>query len=161
MAEPTKMTIAAAYTLNQVIAEVLYDENKQERDIPFNVKYKLIRAKDILEKDVVFFETERNNLIKSLGADDGQGNIKVTDENEPKFRAELEKLLRIEVEHNLLKMKPEDMDNFDGINLSVQQMALLVSALVDDPELMSDLQKPIDKDAIFTGDAETAEPVTE
>lgn len=146
--DPVKMTIAASYTLYNTINQILYeDDKKTERNINFGIKYKLLRSKDLLEKDVLFFENERNQLIRELGAsDESSGTIKVTDENMPKFQESLQKLLKIEVEHTLFKLKPEDMENIVGVNLDAQSMGLFMAAMIDDPLLEEDIKKPINRE---------------
>lgn len=143
--EPVRMTIAAAYTLYNTINSLLYDEVGTERNIPFNIKYKLLRSKDILEKDVIFFENERNSLIKQLGDTQEDGSIKVKEENSEEFTKEISDLLKIEVEHTLLKVKPEDMDHFDMPNIQTQALDLFMAAMIDDPDFKKDIETPINK----------------
>ena len=145
MSEPTRMTIAASYSLYSTITSLIFNDDGTEKNIPFKLKYRLLRNRDILEKDVVFFENERNNLIKQLGEADENGNIKVKEENTEEFTKEVSDILKIEVEHNFMKIKPEDIDNF-STNISTQALDLFMAALIDDPEMQNDLNKPINRE---------------
>lgn len=146
MNEPTKMTIAASYTLYDILNKIIFNDDQTERPLDFRVKYKLLRNRDLLSKDVSFFENERNQLIRQLGASDENGTIKVTDENMPQFQKELQNLLKIEVDHSLLKIKPEDIDNLENIDLDSKSLSLFAAAMIDDPSYEEDIKTPIEKE---------------
>lgn len=147
--QPTRMTIAASYTLYKTLTTLIYGPDKdEERCLPFKIKYKLLRSKDMLEKDVVFFENERANLVKEFGEATEEGFYKVKPENIKDFNKELEKILKIEVEHKLPKLSPEDLDDFDVEGLSADSISLFMAALVDDPDYIEDIQRPINKESV-------------
>ena len=149
--EPTKMTIAASYTLYKTLTSLIYDTtegNSQERTgINFSIKFKIMRNRDLLEKDVIFFEQERAKLVREFGEQTPEGLFKVKPENITEFNEELSKLLKIEVEHSLLKLKPEDLDAFDEVedDIPAENIDLFVAAMVEDPDFVEDLKQPINK----------------
>lgn len=143
---PTKMTIAASYTLYKILTKMVYGadpEHPSEKNLAFNIKYKILRNKDLLEKDTIYFEQERARLVRELGEQTEEGLFKVKAENVPEFNKELEKILRIEVEHKLLKLTPEDLDCIDESDLTADSIALFVAAMVDDPDFNEDIQQSI------------------
>ena len=149
--EPTKMTIAASYTLYKTLTSLLYDTTEgsaQERKgLQFNIKYKMQRNRDLLEKDVIFFEQERAKLVREFGEQTQEGLFKVKPENIAEFNEELSNLLKIEVEHSLLKLKPEDLDAFDEVedDIPAENIDLFVAAMVEDPDFVEDLKQPINR----------------
>lgn len=145
------MTIAASYTLYKTLTSLIYDTtegNSQElTGISFPIKFKIMRNRDLLEKDVIFFEQERARLVREFGEQTPEGLFKVKPENITEFNEELSKLLKIEVEHSLLKLKPEDLDAFDEVedDIPAENIDLFVAAMVEDPDFVEDLKQPINR----------------
>ena len=86
----TKMTIGYSVSLFLIIDKLLYVngsnvESPVERPLPFNVKYKLQRASDVLLKDYAHYEQFRTTLIKNLGVEE-DGKISVPEERMDEFR---------------------------------------------------------------------------
>ena len=141
---PIKMSIAASISLCNIINKMLYDDQGKERNIPFSLKYKLIRSKDLMEKDVSFFENERNSLIREYG-EEKEGTIKVKDENMEVFSSAVKDLLKIEVDHTLFKIAPKDMESIEGVDITESEMQLFIAAMIDDPLFKEDMDTPITK----------------
>ena len=69
--EPIKMTLGYSVALFTIVDKILYIGgsnvgNPVERSLPFNVKYKLRRASDVLIKDYAHYEQFRTTLINNL-----------------------------------------------------------------------------------------------
>ena len=144
----TKMTIGYSVSLFLIIDKLLYVngsnvESPVERPLPFNVKYKLQRASDVLLKDYAHYEQFRTTLIKNLGVEE-DGKISVPEERMDEFRESLAELLTTEVEHSFKKLRPEEVDEItDGVEISCNEMNLFISYLVEDDSLIKDLSTPI------------------
>lgn len=149
MAEPTKMTIGASIALNDILTKILYldpdAEKPVERDLPLNVKYKLQKSKGLFEKDYLFFEQERNNLIRKYGTEK-DGVVKVDDDKLDDYKKDVIEVVKLEVEHDLPKIKPEDVEDIDVKGITTEEVNLFMSALIEDPEYVKDMQTPIKKD---------------
>lgn len=141
-----RMTIGASIALNGIIEKILYVGN-EERNLPFSTKYKLRRNKNLLEKDFIFFEEKREGLIKQLGEKDEEGNvIKVTEENMKVFSEELQKIRQMEVSHEFLKFKPEEIEGIAVPDFSLDEISLFMLAFIDDPSMMEDMKTQIKED---------------
>lgn len=144
----TKMTIGYSVSLFMIIDKLLYVngsnvESPVERPLPFNVKYKLQRASDVLLKDYAHYEQFRTTLIKNIGVE-SDGKISVPEERMDEFKESLSELFSTEVEHSFMKLKPEEVDEItDGVNISCNEMNLFISYLVEDDSLVKDLSTPI------------------
>ena len=146
MAEPIKMTIGASIALNEVLTKILYldpeAEKPTERDLPLNVKYKLQKNKGLFEKDYIFFEQERNNLIKKYGKE-VDGVVKVEDDKLEEYKKAVLDIVKFEVEHELAKLKPSDVEDIDVKGITADEVTLFMRALVDDPTFEKDLSTPV------------------
>lgn len=148
MMESIKMTLGYSVALFMIIDKILYIggsniENPVERSLPFNVKYKLRRASDILIKDYAHYEQFRTTLIKNLGVEE-EGKISVLEEKMDEFKASMTEMMSAEVEHTFMKLKPSEVDEItDGIDVTYNEMDLFISYLVEDDSLVSDLRTPI------------------
>lgn len=142
-----KMPIAYSVTLYTLLQKMIYEndvisqggETLKERELPFNVKYKLHRNFDILLKDYSYFETNRNNLIRQYG-EEVEGRITVKPENIETYKNELLKAINIEVAHTFIKLTPEEVALI-GANIDVnsEEMNLFISFLVEDDSFLKDL----------------------
>ena len=157
-------TIPIAYSiaLYRVTEKLLFvgdtensDTKPEERDLPFNVKYKLQRNQDMLLKDYAFYESERTSLIKKLGVKKDD-RLVVPEDKIEEYREELFKTIQIEVEHSFKTLTPEEVDSIKGdIKVTCEEMNLFIAYMVEDSDLVNDLGSDIkpsqDKD---TEDAE-------
>lgn len=146
-----KMPIAYSVTLYTLLEKMLFvnnvisqgGETPEERELPFNVKYKLHRNFDILLKDFSYFENNRNTLIKQYG-EEKDGRITVKPENIEAYREELLKAINIEVTHTFIKLTPEEVALISqNINVTTEEMNLFISFLVEDDNFIKDLQTEV------------------
>ena len=146
--EPIKMTLGYSVALFTIVDKILYIggsnvENPVERSLPFNVKYKLRRASDVLIKDYAHYEQFRTTLIKNLGVEE-DGKISVPEDKMEEFRASMTEMMSTEVEHTFMKLKPSEVNEItDGIDVTYTDMDLFISYLVEDDSLVKDLMSPI------------------
>ncbi len=143
------LPIAHSIALYRVIDRILFVKTEDEeggpveRELPFNVRYKLQRDQGMLLRDYAFYENERNRLIDRFGTEK-DGMMVVGDDSNEEFRKELLKIARMEVEHPLRGLTPEEMDSIKGdIPVSGSEMSLFIIHMVDDPEFMDDLGTPV------------------
>ena len=146
--EPIKMTLGYSVALFTIVDKILYIGgsnvgNPVERSLPFNVKYKLRRASDVLIKDYAHYEQFRTTLIKNLGVEE-EGKISVPEDKMDEFRASMTEMMSTEVEHTFMKLKPSEVNEItDGIDITYTDMDLFISYLVEDDSLVKDLMSPI------------------
>lgn len=145
-----KMTIGASIVLNKVLTMILFSDadpkNPVERNLPLSLKYKLQRAKSVVEKDCAYFDKEKNELIVKLGVEDVEKKqIYIPDDKMEEYRAELLKLLQIEVSHSFMKIKPESIADIDVEGISTEEISVLMAVLIEDEDLVEDLKTPIEK----------------
>lgn len=140
---PIKLSIAASITLYKLIIRILMDDTGEERNLPFNLKYKLTNSKDLLEKDVYTYEVNRLELVKKYGVEEESGNIRVLDENIESFKESLKEILNQEVTHTFKKISPADVETITLDGVSSEEISLFSVCLVDDPEYIEDLKAPI------------------
>lgn len=145
-----KMTIGASIVLNKVLTLILFtDPNPDkpiERSLPMSVKYKLQRAKSLVEKDCIFFEQKRADLVKKYGvAEEGKGDtLTVPDDKMDAYRKDLLDVFQIEVSHEFLKMNPEDVSEINVEGVSTEEISLFMAILIKDDALEKDLLTPIE-----------------
>ena len=150
MMESIKMTISASIALYETIDKFLYDENKAERKVPFSVKYKLLRDKDIVEKDVLFFNETRNGLIRRYGSEDEGGVCKVLDENVNIYREDVSKLLLTEIDHKFYKLTTDEVLQISNVDVPMENLRLFLACLVDDPDFVSEMNKKIEDPGLLS-----------
>ena len=164
-----KMPIAYSVTLYTLLEKMLFvnnvvsqgGETPEERELPFNVKYKLHRNFDILLKDFSYFENNRNSLIRQYG-EEKDGRITVKPENIEEYREELLKAINIEVTHTFIKLTPEEVALISqNINVTTEEMNLFISFLVEDDNFIKDLQTEVGAEKKEVAEEETAETVEE
>ena len=86
MSEVT-MTLAASVTLTNIIDYILTDENGNERDLTFDLKYKLLRNKNVLAEDFYKFNEKRVATVRELGVVNEETNtVSVPDEKMEEFK---------------------------------------------------------------------------
>ena len=126
--------ISYCVALHNILTKILFDYDKDgkllERKLPFNVKYKLQKNLNIVSKDFLFFETERNNLIKKYG-EEKEDKIKLKEENFEDYKSEVEKLLDMEVSRNLLKLSDEEVEAIGDVEADCAEMEVFIEYLTD------------------------------
>ena len=164
-----KMPIAYSVTLYTLLEKMLFvnnvvsqgGETPEERELPFNVKYKLHRNFDILLKDFSYFENNRNTLIRQYG-EEKDGRITVKPENIEEYREELLKAINIEVTHTFIKLTPEEVALISqNINVTTEEINLFISFLVEDDNFIKDLQTEVGTEKKEVAEEETAEATEE
>lgn len=142
--------ILYSIALYKVVEKILFvgeiggDKKPEERELPFNVKYKLQRNLDMLLKDYAFYESERTRLIQQFGVEKDD-KLVVPPEKNQEFKEELTKAIKIEVEHSFKRLTPEEVDNIKGdIGVSCEEMNLFIAYMVEDEELVNDLKSDIE-----------------
>lgn len=143
--EKNTYTIAEAISAFKIIGKVLLNPDGSEREIPFNIKYKLQRCKDVFEKDFRFFEAERVNLIKKFGIQKGD-QLMVPEDKMQEFSMELMKVIKIKVEHTIKKLTPEEVEVIDIKDATIEEVDIFTALLVEDKELVEDMNRPIVKE---------------
>ena len=148
MSNETKMTLGASVVLNKVLNSILFTDQTStppvERNLPFSLKYKLQRAKSLVEKDCMFFDKEREDLIKKLGVESGDhSTIQIPDDKLEEYKKTLMDMVQLEITHDFLKIKPEDVENIDVEGISTEEVGLFMALLIDDDALIEELKKPI------------------
>lgn len=153
MTEEVKLPIAYSISLYNIIEKLLFKNGGlsnidkstlKERDLPFNIKYKLHRNYDILLKDYSYFELQRNNLVKMYGVEEN-GRVTVKEENIEVYKQELLKSINIEVSHNFIKLTQDEVSKLAlNIDTTAEEMNLFISFMVEDDSFVKDLQTPID-----------------
>lgn len=142
--DDNKFYLAESIAAYRIIEKILFDSDGTERPLPFDVKYKLQRCRDMFAKDYSFFENERVSLVKKYGVEDKDTKtVRVPDESMKDFADEMKKITEIQVTHNIRKLKPEDVDNIKITNVSTEEMDIFTALLVDDDELVTDLKTPV------------------
>ena len=138
-----KINIGACITLYGILNKILFDNTDPEKpttekEIPFNVRYKLQRVLAIVEKDYLFFNDERNKLIDEMGVMDEAKNLKkVPDEKISEFKEALMKILKTQITHDFYKLKPEDLEFIDIKDITTDEMNIFIMTLVDDKEFLN------------------------
>lgn len=125
------MKIAYSIALYNLINKILFTdaEGKEvERDLPFNVKYKLQKDMDIVSKDYVKFEEKRTELIKEFGAEK-DGKMTVTDENLETYKTKLIEYLDTEVDHKFYTLTEEEIDSIKDVKAECHEMELFIMYL--------------------------------
>jgi len=166
--ETNSMSVVYGITLYRIIDRILYVsgsegvENPVERDLAFNVKYKLQRNLDILLSDYLYYQKQRTELIKKYGETDDKDDsrIIVKPENKDAFTKELVESINKEVTHNFKKLTPEEVNSIKGdIDITTNEMNIFIAYLVEDPELVNDLKSSLEE--TFKSDKDTEDTETE
>ena len=139
-----KMSVKVSLVLNEILDIMLYDENRNQRKLPFRLISKLVRDKAILEKDEKEFYAYKSLLISRYGEvkDD---RYEITDPEKLKlYEKDIMEALDVEVSHNVLKIKLEELDKMTAeLNIAKEAIIILQQFLVDDVEFIKDLETNI------------------
>ena len=160
--DTNKMTLGYSVTLFLVIDKILYVggsnvESPVERPLPFNVKYKLQRASNVLLKDYAHYEQFRTDLIRNIGVETN-GMISVPEEKMEEFKASLSTMLTTEVKHSFKKLRPYEVEEItDGVEISCEEMNLFISYLVEDEDFIKDITTPFGETATEAPKEEVSE----
>lgn len=145
------MTYSASIVLNKVLTNILFIDSDPahpaERILPFNVKYKLQRAKSQVEADVADFERQRGDLIREFkvtASTDPETNetvITAGNGTQDEFFKKLLEVANTQVEHEFLKLKPEDVEDINVEGITTEEISVFMIALIDDDKLKEEINK--------------------
>lgn len=128
------MTLAASVTLTNIINYILTDENGKERDLTFDIKYKLLRNKNVLAEDFYNFDQKRIETVRKLGVENKENNtIFVPEDKQEEFRNIMMEFSSSTVTRDLVKISMDDVSLLKMPALSSTEMDLFMASLVDDP----------------------------
>lgn len=128
--------IAYCLTLYDALNSILFEDSGDskipvERKIPFKTKYKIQKNLNMLAKDYVYYENEKNRLIKEYG-EETDGRIVVKPENVETYKQEISKILSLEVQRDFLKLTDEEIEAInDDIDIDCAGMEILIQYLTD------------------------------
>ena len=139
-----KMSIKVSLVLNEILDIMLYDEDRNQRKLPFRLVSKLVRNKAILEKDEKEFYAYKSLLISRYG-EAKDDRYEITDPEKLKlYEKDIMEALDVEVSHNVLKIKLEELDKMTAeLDISKEAMVVLQQFLVDDAEFVKDLETEV------------------
>lgn len=151
--EKTRLKMKTVYVLKDVVDAFLYEVDtteektpqRKDRDIPFRLRYRLMKNELVLNKYVHDFENLKLWYLAEYGeaTEDGK-NVEIKDEEKRKeYFAKILELLDKEVTIPLVKCDPEDFDSIKNLNLSNDMTKVLIGFLTNDIELLDDLTKNI------------------
>ena len=133
MSEVT-MTLAASVTLTNIIDYILTDENGNERDLTFDLKYKLLRNKNVLAEDFYHFNEKRVATVRELGVVNEETNtVSVPDEKMEEFKSTMLEFASSTVTRDLVKISMDDVSLLKMPAVSSTEMDLFMAVMVDDP----------------------------
>jgi hypothetical protein len=125
-----EMTIGHAVLGLGALNAILHEEPGKERKLPFKVKLRLTRMKDILEKDIQAYESERVRLVGEYGDEvekDGEKVLEVKDpEKLEKFYKELEDVLKTPTTGELLRLSQDELKLIEDIDIDISENQLKV-----------------------------------
>ena len=139
-----KMSVKVSLVLNEILDIMLYDEDRNQRKLPFRLVSKLVRNKAILEKDEREFYAYKSLLISRYG-EAKDDRYEITDPEKLKlYEKDIMEALDVEVSHNVLKIKLEELDKMTAkLDISKDAIVVLQQFLVDDAEFIKDLEAEI------------------
>ena len=139
-----KMSVKVSLVLNEILDMMLYDENRNQRKLPFRLISKLVRNKAMLEKDEKEFYAYKSLLISRYGEEKENG-YEITDPEKLKlYEKDIMDALDTEVSHNVLKIKLEELDKMTAeLDIAKEAIIVLQQFLVDDDEFINDLNTSI------------------
>jgi len=122
------MTIGYAILVNGVLNQILTEQG-QPRKLPFGIKLKLVRIKEVLEKDLQMYEQERVRLVEEYGddveLDNGEKGKEVRDPKKlPKFYEALEDILKSEVSATFPKITQKELQVLEDLELEISDVQI-------------------------------------
>lgn len=138
----SKINYSIALILDDCINKILYDEEGNERTLPFKLKYKINKNKSLISKDVSDFEKIKMQLIAIYGEPTADGKeVVVKDPNKvDAFMKAINLLLLQEIEHSITKIEEEDLSSLTmNINIPYPKLEIFQAYMCDEPELLKEL----------------------
>lgn len=124
------MKIGHALLSIQAIDAILY-EGEKERKLPFKIKYKLSRIKDVLKAEAAIYEEERTKLITELGEpstrEDGTATTEVKDPEKLKeFYTRLQEVLDTDITKEFAHFTEEELKPIEEVEIDITEDQLKV-----------------------------------
>ena len=138
----SKINYSIALILDDCINKILYDEEGNERTLPFKLKYKINKNKSLISKDVSDFEKIKMQLIAIYGEPTADGKeVVVKDPNKvDAFMKAINLLLLQEIDHSITKIEEEDLSTLTmNINIPYPKLEIFQAYMCDEPELLKEL----------------------
>lgn len=138
----SKINYSIALILDDCINKILYDEEGNERTLPFKLKYKINKNKSLISKDVSDFEKIKMQLIAIYGEPTADGKeVVVKDPNKvDAFMKAINLLLLQEIDHSITKIEEEDLSALTmNINIPYPKLEIFQAYMCDEPELLKEL----------------------
>lgn len=115
----------------QVINKIMYD-GEEERKLPFKIKLRLSKMKDVFSKTVELYESQRIELIRKYGDPviekdkEGNevetGNLSVSDPEKLKtFVKEINEILSIEEEFTFDKIPKDYLTSIEDVEMDISE----------------------------------------
>ena len=135
-----KLKVDEVLSCFQVINKIMYDK-QEERRLPFKIKLKLTRIKDVFEKTIELYENQRLELVRKYGDpvktksinEDGveveieTGNISVSNPDKmKKFSKEIGEVLNEESEYNFEKIPKDYITLIEDIEMDISERDIKV-----------------------------------
>ena len=146
MSDKITITYSIALILESAMNKILYDEQGNERMLPFGIKYRIGKNKAYIDKDVADFNNIKLKLIATFGdpTEDGK-DVVVTDPTKKQmFISAMNELLLTEVSHYITKLKTEELETLNlNIDVDYNTLKIFQAYMCDEPELFKDLTTDI------------------
>lgn len=158
-----KMTVGSSILLKSMIDAILTKEEevagqkiRTSRNLPFRLSYRLNRNLIVFEKDIKAFEFEKTKLLAQFGELNEDGTqVEIKDEeNLKKYNEGIQKLLSLHVNHDLIKLEPEDLERIDDedISFSSDAMKVFIGYMTNDPDLLREIETRLNFEEIVTNE---------
>lgn len=162
-----KMTLGVSLVLSEMVEKLLFtvkeiDGKKMvvDRELPFRLRYRLNRNRQLLEKDAQYFDKQRLILMAKYGepTEDGM-NVIIKEDKQEEYKKAISDLIDSGVEHDIMVLEPEDLTaiNDTDINVSPDAMTIFISYMTNDPSLQTELNSSVN----LIPHAKPSEPVEE
>ena len=134
----TKMTIAASLSLYNMLEAMLFEkmtdeegkEKIEERNLPFNVKFKIQANLNTLAKDYAHFEAETRKLFETYGVEKENNVLEIPEDKRDEFSEARAKIFAEHTENEMVLFTLEDIDAIKVEGFTVQQIDLFIDALL-------------------------------
>ena len=161
------MTLGVSLVLSEMVEKLLFtvkeiDGKKMvvDRELPFRLRYRLNRNRQLLEKDAQYFDKQRLILMAKYGepTEDGM-NVIIKEDKQEEYKKAISDLVDSGVEHDIMVLEPEDLTtiNDTDINVSPDAMTIFISYMTNDPSLQTELNSSVN----LIPHAKPSEPVEE
>ena len=167
------LSLGVAIILSEICEQLLVKSTRKEdgtisredRALPFRLRYRLTRNKLAFDKDVEFFNKQRMILLAQYGelTEDGVNVVIKDPQKMEAYRAQVQALFDTEVTHNIIKLEDEDVDQVKDIdiNLSSDALSIFIGYMTNDTALLEDLSKEITINPTFKDFKVPETPVVE